>query len=252
MNGPDKANSDIFLSVVAPAYNEEDNIEAVIRNWEKVLEKCEHATEIVIGNDGSTDRTKQILEQLMEEFPNLRAVHSKQNGGYGDALFKAIYASRGQYVVTIDSDGQFELSDYLLLLECLKDDYDAVTGYRMGKKDTFLRVLADRVLNIIVRVLFGLRYKDTNCALKLIKGDIIRKMTIEARFYPTPTEILLRLKEQGVRIGEVGIHHKERVGGQSHLRLLRTGWDMFLFLIYMRFKLFLKRTRVINDVSISS
>lgn len=247
MKGPDKTNSDIFLSVVAPAYNEEENIEAVIRNWEKVLEKCEHATEIVIGNDGSTDRTKQILEQLTEEFPNLRAVHSKQNGGYGDALFKAIYASRGQYVVTIDSDGQFELSDYLLLQECLKDGYDAVTGYRMGKKDTFLRVLADRALNVIVRVLFGLRYKDTNCALKLIKGDIIRKMTIEARFYPTPTEILLRLKEQGVQIGEVGIHHKERVGGQSHLRLIRTGWDMFLFLIYMRLKLFLKRTRVIND-----
>lgn len=252
MKGSDKTNSNIFLSVVAPAYNEEENIEAVIRDWEKVLEKCEHATEIVIGNDGSTDRTKQILEQLTEEFPNLRAVHSKQNGGYGDALFKAIYSSRGQYVVTIDSDGQFELSDHLpLLQECLKNNYDAVTGYRMGKKDTFLRVLADRALNVIVRVLFGLKYKDTNCALKLIKGDIIRKMTIEARFYPTPTEILLRLKEQGAQIGEVGVRHKERIGGQSHLKLIRTGWDMFLFLIYMRLKLFLKRNRIINDFSIS-
>ncbi len=248
MKGPDKTNSDIFLSVVAPAYNEEENIDAVIRNWEKVLEKCEHATEIVIGNDGSTDGTKQILEQLAEEFPNLRAVHSKQNGGYGDALFKAIYASRGQYVVTIDSDGQFELSDYLpLLQECLKNNYDTVTGYRMGKKDTFLRILADRFLNIIVRVLFGLKYKDTNCALKLFKGDLIRNITIEARFYPTPTEILLRLQGQGARIGEVGINHKERTGGQSHLRLIRTGWDMLLFLLYLRLKLFLKRTRVIND-----
>lgn len=248
MKRPDKTNSDVFLSVAAPAYNEEENIEAVIRDWEKVLEKCEHATEIVIGNDGSTDGTKQILEQLMEEFPNLRAVHSKQNSGYGDALFKAIYASRGQYVVTIDSDGQFELSDYLLLLqECLKDDYDAVTGYRMGKKDTFLKVLADRALNVIVRVLFGLRYKDTNCALKLFKGDLIRNITIEARFYPTPTEILLRLQGQGARIGEVGVHHKERISGQSHLKLIRTGLDMFSFLIYMRLKLFLKRIRVIND-----
>ena len=249
MNGPNKANSDIFLSVVAPAYNEEENIEAVIRNWEKVLEKCEYATEIVIGNDGSTDGTKQILEKLMDEFSNLRVVHSKQNSGYGDALFKAIYASRGQYIVTIDSDGQFELSDHASLLEhCRQKECDGVTGYRMGKKDTFFRVLADRVLNVIVRVLFGLKYKDTNCALKVVKGELIRKMKIEARSYLTPTEILLRLHEQGAMIGEVGIQHRERQGGQSHLKLVRTGLEMFLFLVYIRLKIFLKRRRIIEYI----
>jgi glycosyltransferase involved in cell wall biosynthesis len=239
--------SDIFLSVVAPAYNEEESIEAVIREWGKVLEKCEYATEIVIGNDGSTDGTKQILEQLMEEFPNLRAVHSNQNGGYGDALFKAVYASRGQYVVTIDSDGQFDLADHKVLLQrCLSGPFDAVTGYRMGKKDTLLRVVADRTLNLIVKVLFGLKFKDTNCALKVFKGDLIRGMKIEARFYPTPTETLLRLAEMGAKVGELGIQHIERTAGKSHLKLFRTGWDMFWFLIYMKLKLFLKRKKVIE------
>lgn len=239
----------IFLSVIAPAYNEEDNIEAVVRGWEKVLEGCEYATEIVIGNDGSTDRTKEILENLRNEYPNLRTVHSQKNGGYGDALFKAIYVSRGEYVVTIDSDGQFELSDFKpLLKECIEKKYDAVTGFRMGKKDTFMRVLADRILNIIVRGLFGLRFKDTNCALKVYKGDLIRKTVIEANAYPTPTEILIRLNEQKAGIGEIGIHHMERKGGRSHLKLFRTGLDMFLFLLYMRFKLSLERARVINAV----
>lgn len=239
----------VFLSVVAPAYNEEEGIEATIQSWEGTLQECKYPSEIVIGNDGSTDGTKEILEKLAKEYSNLKVVHSEKNGGYGDALFKAIYASSGEYVVTIDSDGQFELSDYMTLLEeCIKNDYDAVTGYRMGKKDTFLRVLADRALNIIVRVLFGVKFRDTNCALKLVKGPMLREMSIDAVFYPTPTEILLRLKEQGARIGEIGIQHKERTKGKSHLKLFSTGWNMFLFLIYMRWKLFLKKTRIINDI----
>jgi glycosyltransferase involved in cell wall biosynthesis len=242
-------NNTIFLSVVAPAYNEEETIEAVIRDWERVLERSNYTSEIVIGNDGSTDGTRKILDGLMKDYANLRVVHSQENGGYGDALFKAIYASRGEYVVTLDSDGQFELSDYHnLLKECIKNKYDVVTGYRMGKKDTLLRVLADRILNLIVRSLFRLRLKDTNCALKLFKGELIRNIKPEASFYPTPTEILIRLREQKARIGEVGICHKKRKGGQSHLKLVKTGVDMFMFLIYMRFKLFLSRARIINNI----
>lgn len=242
-------NIKIKISVVAPAYNEQDNIEKVVRHWENILESCDHTNEIVITNDGSTDKTLEVLQRLGEEFSNLRIVNSQVNGGYGDALSKAIYASKGEYVVTIDSDGQFELSDYQQMFEvCLDNGYDAVTGYRMGKKDTLLRVFADRVLNIIVRVLLGLKFKDTNCALKLVKGDIIRKMNIEAKAYPTPTEILLRLKEQGLKVGEVGVSHKEREAGQSHLKFMRTGINMFSFLLYMRWKISLKRLRVINSI----
>lgn len=243
------SNSSVFLSVVAPAYNEEENIESVIRNWEEVLERSDYRTEIVIANDGSTDRTKDILEGLAGEYSNLRVVNSEQNGGYGDALFKAINASSGEYVVTTDSDGQFEPGDYEQLLEhCRERQYDAVTGYRMGKKDTFMRVFADRALNVIVRVLFGLKYRDTNCALKVFGGELIRKMAIEATSYPTPTEIMVRLKESGARIGEVGVQHRERTGGRSHLKLFQTGLNMFLFLIYMRWKISLKRRRIIDEI----
>jgi dolichol-phosphate mannosyltransferase len=241
--------SKVFLSVVAPAYNEEENIETVIREWQTVLAKADYTSEIVIGNDGSTDKTGEILENLTIEFPNLSVIHSVKNMGYGDALFKAIYASKGEYVVTIDSDGQFELSDHSHLLEeCIKNKYDAITGYRTGKKDTAMRVLADRALNLIVRVLFGLNYKDTNCALKVYKGELIRNFAIEARAYPTPTEILIRLKDKGIRVGEMAIRHNQRIGGRSHLKLFKTGWNMLLFLIYMRVKLFLKSFQVITRI----
>ncbi len=242
-------NKTIKISVVAPAYNEQDNIENVVRHWESVLECCDYTSEIVITNDGSSDKTLEILHQLAKEFANLRIVNSEANCGYGAALSKAIYASKGEYVVTIDSDGQFELSDHRSLFEvCLENNLDAVTGYRMGKKDTLMRVIADRILNIIVRVLLGLKFKDTNCALKLVKGDMIRKMNIEAKAYPTPTEILIKLKELGANVGEEGVRHNEREGGKSHLKFFKTGMNMLGFLIYMRWKLNLKRRKIIDKI----
>lgn len=240
---------DVFLSLVAPAYNEDASIEAVIRGWQEVLSNQDYSTEIVICNDGSTDRTVEILEGLKSEYPNLRVVHSSRNKGYGDALSRAIQASRGDYVVTIDSDGQFDLRDYPRLLDmCMTCGYEAVTGYRMGKKDTFIRVLADRFLNLIMRLFFGMRFNDTNCALKVFRGDLIRGIEIEARSYPTPTEIMIKIDDLGVRMGEIGIQHRERMAGKSHLKVVRSSFSMGLFLIYLGCKKLLKRLHIINRI----
>lgn len=242
-------NKPIELSVVAPIYNEEDVIEEVVRHWFKVLEKNSISSEVVLGDGGSTDRTLDILRQLQEEYPNLKVVHTGPPGGYGIALFCAIYASKGDHVVMLDSDGQFDLADYAVLYEKLKnEDLDVVTGYRIRKQDTFMRVYADRILNLIVRILFGINQKDTNCALKVFKGDVIRDIHIEARAWPTPTEIMLRLKSRDCKVGEVPIVHHERKGGQTKLNVVRTGLEMFYFLLYFKFKLKLYSKKVINKL----
>jgi len=240
-------NNRVEISVVAPVYNEEQVIEAVVRNWFDVLDRSKMSHEVVLGDGGSTDRTLEILGQLQKEYSNLKITHAPDPGGYGNALFGAIYATRGEYLVTLDSDGQFDIADFPAMLEMLeKEGLDAVTGYRVRKKDTFVRVFADRMLNLTVRTMFGLRQKDTNCALKVIKGDIARSLSIEARAWPTPTEIMIRLRAMNCTVGEVGISHREREGGQTKLRVLRTGLEMLAFLFYMRFKLWLCRRRVIN------
>src|SRR5215204_4259008 len=100
------------LSVVAPVYNEEEGIEAVVRYWVEVLEKEKVSAEIVLANDGSTDGTKAILERLEKQIPILRVISYAPNRGYGYALKTAIHASTGELVVTLDSDGQFDLADF--------------------------------------------------------------------------------------------------------------------------------------------
>jgi glycosyltransferase involved in cell wall biosynthesis len=239
----------INLSVVAPVYNEEEGIEEVVRYWFKVLDTFPLASEIVLGNDGSTDRTLSILERLEQESSRLRHISYSPNRGYGYALKKAIQASKGEFVVMLDSDGQFDLADFTKLWNVLeKDKLDFVTGYRMKKKDNIFRVVADRSLNWIVRCMFGVKMRDTNCALKLIRGDLARGLNIEAKGYPTPTEITVKLLTLGARTGETGVTHSERLKGQSKLKFLRTSISMFRFLFYLRKKIKLYKAGILQTL----
>ena len=239
--------SGTFLSITAPCYNERESIEKVVRYWEEVFARNGIQGEIVIGEDGSSDGTKDILHHLQTELRNLVVVDHPANRGYGYALSSAIAHSAGDYVLTIDSDGQFDAAEYALLLAEMEKGYDVVTGYRHRKQDRLLRVVADRALNLIIRVLFRLSLRDTNCALKLFHGEVARRLTVEARGYPTPTELLVRAQTLGYRIGETGITHYERAGGKTKLKALRTSWHMLLFLAYLKYKQILFRANIIND-----
>ena len=238
-----------FLSVTAPVFNEQDNIEEVLIYWNEVLDDLDLSSEIVLTNDGSTDDTRQILARLRAAMPRLVVVTHERNHGYGKALTDSIQHSRGQWVVTIDSDGQFDLKDCIPLLHmALSDSLDGVTGYRTKKKDTLFRVFADRVLNWIVRLFFGVNYRDTNCALKVIKGDFLRQINIEARGYPAPTEVCIKLTRLGAKLGEEGVSHAERAGGLSKLRPFQTSVNFLKFLTYLKFKIFLYNQKVIHSL----
>lgn len=239
----------VFLSVVAPVYNEEENIADVLRYWDTVLEGAEFSSEIVVTNDGSTDNTAAILTVLEKEMPRLKVVSYSQNGGYGRALSSSISASRGEWVVTLDSDGQFDLKEYAVLLaRAQSEGLDGVTGFRKKKQDTLFRVFADRMLNLIVRTMFKVPFRDTNCALKLIKGGFIRQVHIEARGYPAPTELTVKLCTLGAKIGEAGITHIERQGGLSKLRPFTTAVNFLKFLFYLKIKIRLYNKKIIHTL----
>jgi len=239
----------IQLSVVAPVYNEAEGIEEVVRYWARILSGFNLTSEIVLANDGSTDGTKEILERLSAEFPFLRVVSYLPNRGYGYALGTAIRASQGELVVTLDSDGQFDLADTPKLLDVYRSgNLDFVTGYRMKKADSLIRVIADRGLNLIVRTMFPVKLRDTNCAMKLIRGDLARSLHLEARGYPTPTEITVKLVVLGAKTGEEGVVHLERLKGQSKLKFMKTSISMFRFLLYLRKKIKLYKAGVIHTL----
>lgn len=237
----------VCLSLAAPAYNEAEGIEAVVREWATTLAQREHRFEIVICNDGSRDATGAILARLTRELPDLRVIGQETNRGYGSALNTAIAACRGEFIATIDADGQFAVADALDMLEpLLTNQYDAVLGYRVAKSDRWLRRRADRALNFIVRVLFGLRHRDTNCALKVVRRRLLQDLLIESVGFAFPTEVSIKLHERGVRIREHAVRHSDRAAGTSKLHVRRVGWQVLRFLVYLRLRLALYRARILQ------
>jgi len=248
-----------FVSFAVPAYNEEKNIERTVGECQAALKAAGIGSvpptgaengakwgEIVVTNDCSRDSTGEILKRLQEIMPNLVIVtHVEKNEGYGRALSDAIASTRGEWVATIDSDGQFDPGDLPDLLRGIAEGADCVAGYRMKKKDVFMRVFADRSLNFIVRAMFAVRHRDTNCAFKLVRGDVLRSLSIETNGFQTPTEIVLKLNALGYRMVERGVTHRAREEGKSKLKVIKTSMDFLRFLFYLRGKINLYRKKIL-------
>jgi len=260
----DRSDADIkapppLISYTMPAFNEEENIERTVRECQDAFKSAGVGTipivetsngsrwgEIVVTNDCSADSTGEILAGLQKEMPNLVVnTHIGGNQGYGRALSDAIASSRGEWVATIDSDGQFDPADLPEMLKLISDETDCVAGYRMKKKDSFIRVFADRSLNFIVRTLFGIRHRDTNCAFKLIRGRVIRDLAIETNGFQTPTEIVLKLNALGFRMVECGVTHRVREEGKSKLKVIKTSLQFLRFLFYLRTKIRLYKSGIL-------
>jgi glycosyltransferase involved in cell wall biosynthesis len=237
-----------YVSIVAPAFNEAAIIETVVREWMSVLSGETEEWEIVVTDDGSTDGTGTILRRLTEEDDHIKVVSLSTNKGCGYALRQAIDEARGKYVVTIDADGQFDLADYKSLFGKLTEGYDIVTGFRRHKIDTVTRVVSDRIYHLIVKMLFGVHLRDTNCALKVYKSSILKAIQIDSRGYSIPTELLIKARALGYRIGEVGVTHSGRTVGVSKLKVVTVGWQTFIFLVYLKLKLLLHKRGVVNSL----
>ena len=202
------------LSVVLPAYDEAANIEAVVSRSITVLEPLVPSFEIVVVNDGSSDGTAEIINRLGQQDSRVRPIHHDRNGGYGRALRSGFDAARGDLIMFMDADRQFDMSDITALLPFV-DQYDIVAGYRIDRNDALYRKIYARIFDIAVWVLFGVHLRDVDCAFKIYRGDLIRAMPLSMPGALINTEMLAMAKRMGASLVEVGVHHYPRTAGKS-------------------------------------
>jgi glycosyltransferase involved in cell wall biosynthesis len=202
------------LSLVLPAHNEQENITAVVGDALNVLPDFCDAFEVIVVDDGSSDRTGEIADTLSQEIEEVRVIHHPWNRGYGAALISGFQASDGDWVMVMDSDRQFDIGD-LIYLAPLVGEYDLVAGYRIQRNDPFHRILFGRIFKLAVRVLFGLRANDIDCAFKVIRGDLLRKLDLQSTGALVSTELLAKWIRSGATWTQVGVHHYPRPAGQQ-------------------------------------
>jgi glycosyltransferase involved in cell wall biosynthesis len=200
------------LSLVLPAFNEEENIGEVTHAALATLPRFTDSFEIIIVDDGSRDRTAEVAAELARRDPRVRVIRHERNRGYGAALVTGFNATSGDYVMFMDADRQFDISDLRLLIP-FASDYDIVAGFRMERNDPLHRRVFAETFNVAVRVLFGVHMRDIDCAFKLFRGDLLRSLPLTAPGALINTEIQAKARRQKARVQQVGVHHYPRVAG---------------------------------------
>jgi dolichol-phosphate mannosyltransferase len=201
----------VDVSVVIPVYNEEENLPVLWPELRGVLEKLGVSFEVIFVDDGSRDRSAEIIRDLVEVDRRVRLLRLKTNAGETAATDAGFKAARGRLVVVMDADLQNDPNDIPALLSHL-DHWDAATGWRVKRDDSLVRRVSSRVANRVRNALSEETIQDSGCTFRAFRRECLRKLVLYRgfhRFIPS----LLRM--QGYRVIEVPVNHRRRRFGRS-------------------------------------
>lgn len=220
------------ISLVVPVYNEEDNL---LPLYEKVLETVDTAGitfEMILVDDGSTDRSLDRLRELVDRDSRIVAVELRRNFGQTAAMAAGIDEARGEFVVTIDADLQNDPADIPALLERARDGFDIVSGWRRDRQDDFLsRTLPSKIANWIISRITGTFLHDYGCTLKVYRRDALSGLNLYGEMHRFLPALVAR---RGARIEEMTVQHHPRLHGQSKYGIGRT-FKVILDLLTVKF-----------------
>jgi len=210
----------IAISVVIPVYNEEDSLPHLVEQLLAAMRQIDESFELVLVNDGSTDRSGEVLSQLSSEVPELVCVLLRKNYGQTAAMAAGFDLSRGEIIVSLDGDLQNDPADIPLLISRLRDGFDLVSGWRYQRQDAAIRrKLPSRIANRLIGLVTGVRLHDYGCSLKAYRREVLADMRLYGelhRFLPVLANI------EGARIAEVKVNHRARQYGNSKYGIDRT------------------------------
>lgn len=225
----------VDVSIIAPAYNEQDNIEPLIERIREVFEPLAQQDgltfETIIVDDCSTDRTREVLLSLQTKYPWLRTITLSRNSGQTAAMDAGFRAARGKVWGTVDADMQNDPGEIPRLMKLLGPDADMVNGWRKNRKDTGWYRIQSKIANRIRNSISGETIKDTGCALKVYKRECLEGLTLYKgmhRFFPT------LVKMRGYKVIEVPVAHSQRLYGVSKYNMMNRAFRAFVDLLAVR------------------
>ena len=225
-----------LVSIIIPIFNEENNLAKLI---EKLINNTkdknkENKFELIFVNDGSTDKSVNIIKKLKQE--NFKIINLVRNFGQTAAIMAGIDNSKGKIIILMDGDGQNDPSEIYKLLNMInKEGFDVVSGWRFKRNDSFLRVFLSKIANNLLSFFLNLKLHDYGCTLKAYKRDIIKNIKLYGEMHRL---IPFYAKLEGAKIGEVKVNHFPRKFGKSKYgmnRIFKVLLDTILLVFFRKF-----------------
>lgn len=221
------------ISLVLPVHNEAVNLPSILERAAETLPGLAREVEIVVVDDGSSDGSGDLaLARAAELGLDLRVITHRVKSGYGITVGDGLRAARLPWVAFTDADGQFDIADFAKLA-ALTDRADLIAGWRVERQDAWMRSVVSGTFNVLLFLLYGLRVRDVDCALKLMRGEFLRSIELENRSALLNAELYLKARMGHWRVAQVPVpHYARRAGRRSGARpkaILRAIKELVLF-----------------------
>ncbi|MEK7328793.1 MAG: glycosyltransferase family 2 protein [Chloroflexota bacterium] len=221
------------ISVFFPAYNDAGTIPTMIIRALQTLPEVSDDYEVIVINDGSTDDTGRVLDEMSRLYPQVRIIHHTQPSGYGGVLRAGFAAAQKEWIFYTDGDAQYDSRELALLARAAEDGVDMVQGYKIKRHDPFHRIVIGWLYQYFVKLVFNLSIRDVDCDFRLMRRAIFDRVKLESTTGTITFEMVKKIQDAGYRIVEVPVHHWYRQYGLSQFfnfpRVARTlialiGW----------------------------
>lgn len=225
------------IAVALPAYNEAESLPRTVPPVVEALRKVTDDFEVVIVDDGSRDRTAEVVRELAQRYPEVRLVQHPVNLGYGAAVWTGITSGQKEFIFFTDSDGQFDMGELARFIPYTRA-YDLIIGYRAPRRDPPPRLVNAFGWKMFVTLLFGYVARDIDCAFKLFRREVLDRVYVDSRGAAFSAEFLIKARDQGFRIKELPVTHLPREAGSPTGNrpdvILRAFREMFAFWVKSR------------------
>lgn len=227
------------ITTFFPCYNDGGTIASVVLMAIRIMREFTDDYEALVIDDGSSDTSKDILEELQRFDNRLRVVHHEKNRGYGGALRSGFANATKELIFYTDGDAQYDVRELRLLMAKMRDGVDVVNGYKISRSDPFHRLVLGKIYHNLVKIAFGLKLRDVDCDFRLIRRRVFEKVGLESNSGVICVELMKKIQDAGFVVQEVPVHHYHRVYGRSQffnfrrvatvvINLVRLWWNLVL------------------------
>ena len=227
------------VSAMFPCYNDAETIGGLVDDVYAALAPLVPEVEVIVVNDGSADKSGAVLDTLAQDRQWLRVIHHETNGGYGKALLSGFGAAQHEWIFYTDGDAQYDAREAALLVSMATDEIDVVQGYKIGRGDPWHRKVIGRVYHHVVKRLFSLKVRDTDCDFRLFRRKLIIDRPLSSTSGVICVEMMRSWDRAGARFVETPVHHYFRPHGKSQFfrlpaiarsaeQLLSLWWNMVI------------------------
>jgi|SRR3989344_3687831 len=224
-------NKHLSISAFFPCFNDAGTIASMVELATLTLRKLTRDFEVIVIDDGSTDGSREILEELSGINHYLKLVFHKNNQGYGGALISGFKAATRDFVFYTDGDFQYDVSELTKLVSLIKENVDIVQGYKIKRHDPWFRILIGNFYNWGVKTAFCIKIKDVDCDFRLIRRRVFDKVRLNRMSGVITVEMVKKFQDAGFKFAQVGVSHYNRAYGRSQFFNFERIFKVFIEII---------------------